>query len=100
MLTLPLAALAVEYRFIPAFRAYAVSDQVERADIDKWCESTFGLLGEIAAVAGITATAGATYGDGFLPRTSGRWSPSSRLCLTNRRWTGWSCWTCRPATSR
>jgi DNA-binding transcriptional MerR regulator len=72
MLTLPLGALAVEYRFIPAFRAYAVSDQVERADIDKWCESSFGLLGGIAAVAGITATAGATYGDGFFAEDVGQ----------------------------
>jgi|SRR5215207_681416 len=65
MLTLPIADLSVEYRFVPAFRAYSVSGRVERSRIDEWCETTFGLLGEIAGAHGITATAGATYGDEF-----------------------------------
>ena len=65
MLTLPVTELAVEYRFMPAFRAYSVTDRVERTRIDKWCDTTFTLLGEIAVTHGITATAGATYSDEF-----------------------------------
>ncbi|HEU4947322.1 MAG TPA: MerR family transcriptional regulator [Kribbella sp.] len=65
MLTLPVAELKVEYRFVPAFRAYTVTDRVDRADIDEWCYSTFGRLGQVAAEQGITATPGATYDDEF-----------------------------------
>lgn len=71
MLTLPLAELAVEYRFIPAFRAYSVTDQVDREAIDLWCETTFGLLGQIAGQHGIFATPGATYGDEFFTEAVG-----------------------------
>jgi DNA-binding transcriptional MerR regulator/effector-binding domain-containing protein len=71
MLTLPAAELAVEYRFVPAFRAYAVADRVARDVIDDWCESTFGLLGGIAGQYGISATAGATYGDEFFTEDVG-----------------------------
>ncbi len=65
MLTLPVTNLQVEYRFVPAFRAFSVTDRVERDRIDEWCDSTFGLLGEIGGLQGITATPGATYGDEF-----------------------------------
>jgi DNA-binding transcriptional MerR regulator/effector-binding domain-containing protein len=71
MLTLPVVELPVEYRFIPAFRAYAVADHVERDQIGPWCDTTFGLLGEVAAAAGITATPGATYDDGFFAEEAG-----------------------------
>jgi DNA-binding transcriptional MerR regulator len=64
-LTLPVQELQVEYRFVPAFRAYSVTDRVDRSRIDGWCETTFTLLGEIAAIHGIKATPGATYGDEF-----------------------------------
>src|SRR5882757_7826914 len=36
MLTLAPPPLHVEYRFVPAFRAYGVSARVERADIGPW----------------------------------------------------------------
>jgi DNA-binding transcriptional MerR regulator len=72
MLTLPLTPLSVEYRFIPAFRAYCVVDQVDRADIGPWCGTAFGRLNEIAARHGITATAGATYSDEFFADDSGQ----------------------------
>lgn len=65
MLTLAVPVARVEYRFIPAFRALTITAQVDRAEIDVWCEATFGRLGAVAAALGITATAGATYGDGF-----------------------------------
>lgn len=65
MLTLSTVELAVDYRFVPAFRAYGVADRVERDQIGPWCEMAFGLLGEIAGVHGITATSGATYSDEF-----------------------------------
>ncbi|MEV8375737.1 MerR family transcriptional regulator [Kribbella sp. NPDC056861] len=71
MLTLPDCDFTVEYRFVPAFRAYAVTDRVDRNEIDAWCGSTFGLLGEIAGRHGITATAGATYGDEFFTEDIG-----------------------------
>ncbi|GAB3809919.1 MerR family transcriptional regulator [Kribbella italica] len=65
MLTLSPVELAVEYRFVPAFRAYAVADRVARDQISAWCEATFGRLGAIAGQLGISATAGATYSDEF-----------------------------------
>jgi DNA-binding transcriptional MerR regulator len=65
MLTLSPVELAVEYRFVPAFCAYAVTDRVPRDQIDVWCSTTFGRLGAIAGELGITATAGATYSDEF-----------------------------------
>ena len=65
MLTLAPSRLPVEYRFIPAFRAYGVVDRVERSLIGPWCQSSFGLLDQVAAAAGITATGGATYSDEF-----------------------------------
>jgi effector-binding domain-containing protein/DNA-binding transcriptional MerR regulator len=71
MLTLPVGELAVEYRFVPAFRAYSVTGHVDRGAIDVWCETTFGLLGEIAGRHGITATSGATYGDEFFTEDVG-----------------------------
>jgi DNA-binding transcriptional MerR regulator len=71
MLTLPVADLAVEYRFVPAFRAYAVADRVERTEIGQWCETSFGRLGEIAGRQRITATAGATYSDEFFADEAG-----------------------------
>jgi DNA-binding transcriptional MerR regulator len=71
MLTLPDCDFAVEYRFVPAFRAYAVTDRVDRHHIDTWCESTFGLLGEIAGRHRIAATPGATYGDEFFTEDIG-----------------------------
>jgi DNA-binding transcriptional MerR regulator len=71
MLTLPVAELPVEYRFVPAFRAYAVADRVERTEIGQWCETSFGRLGEIAGRQRITATAGATYSDEFFADEAG-----------------------------
>ncbi|MFC5265600.1 MerR family transcriptional regulator [Kribbella qitaiheensis] len=71
MLTLPISDFSVEYRFVPAFRAYSLSERVERTRIDEWCETTFGLLGEIAGTQGITATAGATYSDEFFTEDIG-----------------------------
>ncbi|MEU0096761.1 MerR family transcriptional regulator [Kribbella sp. NPDC006257] len=65
MLTLPVAELTVQYRFMPAFRAFGIRDQVDRSVIDEWCGVTFGRLGQLAASRQITATSGATYGDGF-----------------------------------
>ena len=72
MLTLAPPPLPVEYRLIPAFRAYGVSDHVDRTDIDPWCESSFGLLGGIAGQQGITATSGATYSDEFFTEDAGQ----------------------------
>ncbi|WP_406052010.1 MerR family transcriptional regulator [Kribbella sp. NBC_00889] len=72
MLTLEPAELAVEYRFIPAFRAYGVSGHVEREGIGEWCEFAFGRLGAIAARDGILATSGATYSDEFFTEDSGQ----------------------------
>src|SRR6266540_3198254 len=40
-------SIDVEYRFIPAFRAYGVRDRVERAGIGPWCEFALGRLGAI-----------------------------------------------------
>ncbi|WP_344220430.1 MerR family transcriptional regulator [Kribbella sancticallisti] len=71
MLTLPVTNLQVEYRFVPAFRAYSVTDRVDRSRIEQWCGTTFALLGEIAAIHGITATPGATYGDEFFTEDVG-----------------------------
>ncbi|TWD74884.1 DNA-binding transcriptional MerR regulator [Kribbella amoyensis] len=71
MLTLPTSALSVEYRFIPAFRAYGVADHVARDDIGPWCGEVFPRLGAAAARAGITATAGATYSDEFFADEAG-----------------------------
>lgn len=71
MLTLPVGEIAVEYRFMPAFRAYSVTDRVERDSISEWCATTFGLLGEIAGLHGIAATAGATYSDEFFTEEVG-----------------------------
>jgi DNA-binding transcriptional MerR regulator/effector-binding domain-containing protein len=64
-------SIDVEYRFIPAFRAYGVRDRVERAEIGPWCEFAFGRLGAIAAADGITATSGATYSDEFFTDDAG-----------------------------
>jgi effector-binding domain-containing protein len=72
MLTLPVVNLQVEYRFVPAFRAYAVIDRVDRDHIDEWCESTFTMLGEISAGQGISATPGATYSDEFFTEDVGQ----------------------------
>jgi DNA-binding transcriptional MerR regulator/effector-binding domain-containing protein len=71
MLTLPVH-FGVEYRFVPAFRAYAVSGRVDRATGDTWFNATFGRLGELAATAGITATPGAAYGDEFFTEDVGQ----------------------------
>ncbi|NEA33891.1 MerR family transcriptional regulator [Streptomyces sp. SID13031] len=71
MLTLPAGELAVEYRFVPSFRAYSVTDRVHRDAIDEWCGTTFGLLGEIAGTYGISAASGATYGDEFFTEDLG-----------------------------
>ncbi|MFC0628983.1 MerR family transcriptional regulator [Kribbella deserti] len=65
MLTLAVPPAQVEYRFIPAFRALTITDQVNRSEIDSWCSTTFERLGGVAAALGINATAGATYDDGF-----------------------------------
>ncbi|ADB34277.1 transcriptional regulator, MerR family [Kribbella flavida DSM 17836] len=65
MLTLPVTQLEVEYRFVPAFRAFAVTDRVHRDHIDTWCAATFGRLAALAGREEITATMGATYGDEF-----------------------------------
>ena len=69
MLTLEPAELAVDYRFIPAFRAYGVRDRVEREGIGPWCEYAFGRLDAVAGE--IRATAGATYGDEFFTEDAG-----------------------------
>jgi DNA gyrase inhibitor GyrI len=71
MLTLPVSELAVEYRFLPAFRAFGVRDHVDRDGIDAWCEVTFGRLGELAGRLQIAATSGATYGDEFFTDDAG-----------------------------
>jgi DNA-binding transcriptional MerR regulator/effector-binding domain-containing protein len=71
MLTPGAARLDVEYRFIPAFRAYGVRDQVERMEIGPWCEFAFGRLNAVAAAQGISATAGATYSDEFFAEDTG-----------------------------
>ncbi|TDD28543.1 MerR family transcriptional regulator [Kribbella turkmenica] len=71
MLTPGQPALDVDYRFVPAFRAYGVRDQVEREQIGPWCERTFGRLGAIGAEYGILATPGATYSDDFFTEDTG-----------------------------
>ena len=71
MLTLPVTELSVEYRFMPAFRAYGVTDHVARDAIDEWCGVTFGRLGELAMRRQITATSGATYGNEFFTEDAG-----------------------------
>ncbi|MGW1341206.1 MerR family transcriptional regulator [Kribbella sp. NPDC002412] len=71
MLTPGQPALDVEYRFIPAFRAYGVRDQVERELIGPWCERTFRRLGEVGIARGIFATSGATYSDEFFTEDTG-----------------------------
>lgn len=65
MLTLPIEQLPVEYRYQPAFRAYAVSERVDRSEIFDWCNATFTRLGQLAIAEGLTAPAGATYDDEF-----------------------------------
>jgi DNA-binding transcriptional MerR regulator/effector-binding domain-containing protein len=64
------AELAVDYRFIPAFRAYAVSDRVERDGIGPWCEYAFAQLNSVAGH--VQATAGATYSDEFFTEDAGQ----------------------------
>jgi DNA-binding transcriptional MerR regulator/effector-binding domain-containing protein len=71
MLTLPVAELSVEYRFMPAFRAYGVTDHVEREAIGPWCDVSFTRLGEGAASRQITATRGATYSNDFFAEDAG-----------------------------
>ncbi|MFI7063370.1 MerR family transcriptional regulator [Kribbella sp. NPDC050124] len=71
MLTPGRPTLDVEYRFIPAFRAYGVRDQVERELIGPWCERTFRRLGEVGTARGIFATSGATYSDEFFTDDTG-----------------------------
>ncbi|QNE18038.1 MerR family transcriptional regulator [Kribbella qitaiheensis] len=71
MLTLPMSELTVEYRFMPAFRAYGVTDHVERDAIDEWCGVTFGRLGELAGRRQIAATSGATYSNEFFSEDAG-----------------------------
>jgi GyrI-like small molecule binding domain len=71
MLTLPVGLLSVEYRFIPAFRAYGVTDHVTREDIGPWCDDVFTRLGTAAAALEITATPGATYSDAFFADDAG-----------------------------
>lgn len=71
MLELPVAGLKVDYRFVPSFRAYAVSGRVRQDEIEAWCGATFGRLGQLAAVAGIAATPGATYDDAFFTEAAG-----------------------------
>lgn len=71
MLTPGTATLDVEYRFIPAFRAYGVRDQVERELIGPWCDRVFRRLGAVAGAHGITATGGATYSDEFFTDDAG-----------------------------
>ena len=41
-------SLEVEYRFIPAFRAYGVRGHVERDDIGPWCQFAFSRLDSVA----------------------------------------------------
>jgi len=71
MLTPGQPALDVDYRFIPAFRAYGVRDHVERAEIGPWCGRAFAQLGAVAAARGINATSGATYSDDFFAEDAG-----------------------------
>jgi DNA-binding transcriptional MerR regulator/effector-binding domain-containing protein len=71
MLTLAPTKLPVEYRFVPAFRAYGVRDHVRRDDISEWCETAFTRLGALAGRYGITATPGATYSDEFFADDAG-----------------------------
>jgi len=71
MLTPGQPALDVDYRFIPAFRAYGVRDQVERELIGPWCEDTFRRIGMVGAAHGIFATCGATYSDDFFTEDAG-----------------------------
>jgi hypothetical protein len=63
LLTPGQAAVDVEYRFIPPFRAYGVRGDVVRDDFGPWFEFAFGRLG--AVTGDIRATAGATYSDEF-----------------------------------
>lgn len=67
----PVADLRVDYRFVPSFRAYTVSERVGHADIAAWCQATFPRLSRLAAVAGLVATAGATYDDAFFTEEAG-----------------------------
>ncbi|MGW6279524.1 MerR family transcriptional regulator [Kribbella sp. NPDC055071] len=71
MLTLEPVGLSVDYRFIPAFRAYGITDRVSRDDIGPWCDDVFGRLGAVAGAAGIVGTSGATYGDEFFTEDIG-----------------------------
>ena len=71
MLTLPVTELSVEYRFMPAFRAYGVVDHVERDAIGPWCDVAFTRLGGLAASHQITATSGATYSNDFFAEDAG-----------------------------
>jgi DNA-binding transcriptional MerR regulator/effector-binding domain-containing protein len=71
MLTPGQPALDVDYRFIPAFRAYGVRDQVEREQIGPWCDRVFRRLGSVAAEHDIFATSGATYSDDFFTDDAG-----------------------------
>jgi DNA-binding transcriptional MerR regulator/DNA gyrase inhibitor GyrI len=71
MLTPGQPALDVDYRFIPAFRAYGVRDRVEREQIGPWCERVFRRLGAVAQEHGIAATSGATYSDEFFTDDAG-----------------------------
>ena len=71
MLTLPVTELSVEYRFMPAFRAYGVTDHVERDAIGDWCDFAFTRLGGLAASHQITATSGATYSNEFFAEDAG-----------------------------
>jgi DNA-binding transcriptional MerR regulator/effector-binding domain-containing protein len=61
--------LDVQYRFIPAFRAYGVTGHVVRDEIGPWCEYAFGKLDAVAG--DIRATSGATYSDEFFTDDAG-----------------------------
>ncbi|MEV6281470.1 MerR family transcriptional regulator [Kribbella sp. NPDC051770] len=71
MLTLAPTELPVEYRFVPAFRAYGVRERVHRDDISAWCENVFTRLGALAGRYGISAVPGAAYSDEFFADEAG-----------------------------
>jgi len=67
------AVLTVDYRSIPELSAVAITERVERADIEAWCSTTFGTLytGLFAAGGAPVGPGSALYGEEFFTEAVG-----------------------------
>ncbi|MBL1073509.1 MerR family transcriptional regulator [Nocardia sp. 2] len=73
LLTSVPTGLEVEYRSVPAYHAFAITEVVPWVDISQWCETVFPLLYVALEKAGVSAsgTAGATYANAFYEEREG-----------------------------